>query len=150
MSEKMHKLQDHPLPDPEQAMKETARDLAGRALATQFWIKVGTRLLEKGQHRPWLALQAMPGDLQALGRINNWARRHILPRADEAEYIARALETSVAVLLGMEQAATPNEEAGELVEFCAKLNQKDKAAFTVVAKAAWEMFRALQRLQQEG
>jgi len=131
-------------------MNETEdQDPAERALAKKFWAGVRKALADKDQRRPWLAHQAMPGDPQALGRINNWSRRKILPRLDEGLAIARVLETSAEILLGMEQPARPDEGAGELIEFCAKLNHKEKAAFTVVAKAAWEMFRALQRLQQE-
>jgi hypothetical protein len=107
----------------------------------QFWRNVDKILAAKGQRRPWLAQQAgLP-----LGRINNWHVRNILPRADEAERIARVLEATTAGLVGTEHTeAVPrlDEGARDMMEFYQQLGYTDKAAFAVIAKAVWLMFKA--------
>jgi len=100
-----------------------------------------------------------------LGRINNWHVRNILPRADEAEHIALALEATTAALVGTDHAAAvPRLDNGarEIMEFYQKLSYPDKAAFSVIAKALCLLFKsgiinlqwkdlnqALRRLQRE-
>lgn len=80
-----------------------------------------------------------------MGRINNWHVRHILPRADESEHIALALEATTAALVGTDHAeAVPRLDDGarEIMEFYQKLSYPDKAAFSVIAKALFLLFKS--------
>jgi hypothetical protein len=113
----------------------------GKMSGEQFWRNVDKILAAKGQRRPWLAQQTeLP-----LGRINNWHVRNILPRAGDAELIARSLETTTSALVGTEHAETVprlDESARDMMDFYQKLSYTDKAAFSVIAKAVWALFKA--------
>jgi transcriptional regulator with XRE-family HTH domain len=62
----------------------------------QFWQNLNGRLEQLERKRPWLARQTGI----SLNTIHGWATKKVLPRADEAVRIARALETSVESLVG--------------------------------------------------